>query len=99
MEAGPDMSDHEDDVPLLENILRPGDGPADKPPREAGGEQSDGPTLSAAEIDAIAHRVVERHNQRLEEAVARAIRKALEIKARKQGDNRGSGDGTPDKNG
>ena len=80
--------DDEDDIPLLEDILRPGDTPPAAPrstdPRPQTPEpddRQDGPTLTDAEIEAIAHRVVERHTARIEEAVARAIRKALEIKA------------------
>ena len=82
------MHDDEDDIPLLEDILRPGDTPpaaprSTSPPNEvpASNDQPAGPTLTDEEIEAIAHRVVERHTARIEEAVARAIRKALEIKA------------------
>ena len=83
------MHDDEDDIPLLEDILRPGDTPPAAPrstdtPTEPAAHQDhrpDDPALSDEEIEAIAHRVVERHAARIEEAVARAIRKALEIKA------------------
>ncbi|MDZ7749812.1 MAG: hypothetical protein U5K43_14195 [Halofilum sp. (in: g-proteobacteria)] len=68
------MADDDDDIPLLEDIIRPGAGPQ---PKDAGG----GPTLTADEIEAIAARVVERHGAELEAAVARAIRAALDIRA------------------
>ncbi len=65
------MAEQDDDgIPLLDDIVRAG--------RAANGAtESDKTTLTDAEIEAIAARVVERHTKEIEEAVARAIRKAL----------------------
>ena len=75
------QSDEDDDIPLLDDIIRPGDGPAPK-------DDQGRPTLTRSEIEAIAARVVERNASRLEEAVARAISAALE---RKEEQQRGTG--------
>lgn len=72
------MAEHDDDgIPLLDDIVRTG--------RPTGGSESPAPdsaktALSEADIEAIAARVVERHTREIEQAVARAIRKALESK-------------------
>lgn len=66
--------DDDDDVPLLEDIIRPGAGPQPKDDRGR-------PTLTDDEVESIAARVVERHTARIEAAVARAIRTALDMKA------------------
>lgn len=68
----------EDDIPTLTEVVRPGDGrrtDASEP------GTTSGPTLSSAEIEAIAARVVERETARIEQAVARAITEALEARA------------------
>lgn len=73
------MTEHDEDgIPLLDDIVRTG-GP-DAGTTADGAAASEDATLSEAEIEAIAARVVERHTQAIEEAVARAIRKALEAK-------------------
>lgn len=70
-----EQEDDDDRIPLLEDVVRVG--------REAAIERSaQGETLSEAEIEAIAARVVERHTKEMEQAVARAIRTALEHKQR-----------------
>jgi hypothetical protein len=76
--------DQDDDIPLLEDIVRPGSGPSPK-------DEQGRPTLTESEIEAIAARVVERHSARIEQAVARAIRTALDMKARQQQGDSGSG--------
>lgn len=74
--------DEDDDIPLLEDVLRPGDtGKAGPTPDTARSSSTDAP-LSDAEIEAIASRVIERHTKRMEEAVSRAIRQAIDMKAR-----------------
>lgn len=71
------MAGDDDDVPLLDDIVRPGN-PVPK-------DRDGNPTLTQEEIEAIAARVVERHTKRIEDAVARAIKAALELKTRQQG--------------
>lgn len=73
----------DDDIPTLEDVLRPGNAnPADR--RAGGGPARGGTALSQAEIEAIAARVIKRETARIETAVARAITRALELKARGQ---------------
>ncbi|MEX1082420.1 MAG: hypothetical protein WD382_05355 [Halofilum sp. (in: g-proteobacteria)] len=68
------MTEQDDDgIPLLNDIVRAGRAPNGT----TEGEQT---RLTEAEIEAIAARVVERHTQEIEEAVARAIHKALDAK-------------------
>jgi len=77
-------SPEDEDVPTLRDLVRPGrqgarrGEPAADP---AASRQGVPPTLSEAEIEAIAARVVERHAATLEVAIARAIRKAVELRA------------------
>ena len=66
--------DDDEDVPLLDDIVRPGN-PA---PKDHEGRV----TLTEEEIEAIAARVVERHTGKIEAAVTRAIEAALDLKAR-----------------
>jgi len=74
--------DEDDDIPLLQAVLRPGDaGNTSERAPNTPSRSADVP-LSDAEIEAIASRVVERHTKRMEEAVARAIRQAIDVKAR-----------------
>lgn len=77
--------DQDDEIPLLEDIVRPGSGASPK-------DDQGRPTLTESEIEAIAARVVERHSARIEQAVARAIRAALDMKARQQQGGSSSGD-------
>lgn len=78
----------DDDIPLLEDIVRPGHGQAAASNASSEGS-GEGPTaarrdelpLSDAEIEAIAARVVERHIGTIEQAVARAIRAAVRLKS------------------
>lgn len=82
-----ESDDEDENIPILEDVLRPGNA-------RSGGEarQSTDPNLTEAEIEAIASRVVERHTRRMEEAVNRAIRQAIDMKARmakKSGEDRG----------
>lgn len=76
--AEPD--DEDENIPILEDVLRPGNLARGGTNGET--RQSIDSTLTDAEIEAIASRVVERHTQRMEEAVARAIRQAIDMKAR-----------------
>jgi len=75
------MADSEDDgIPILDEIVRPGNGsaPGSSPGRSSADNPA--PTLSQAEIEAIANRVIERYSQEIELAIARAIREALQAK-------------------
>lgn len=77
-----------DDIPELHDIVRPG--------AEGRGQQQDDRPRTAAltenEIEAIAARVIERYSDQLEQAVARAITAALQVKHRPQ-DQDDEGDG------
>lgn len=64
-------ADEDEDIPLLNDIVRSGRETA--PQRGA----QPPPALSADEIEAIAARVVERHTHELQQAVAQAIHQAL----------------------
>ena len=76
-----ESDDEDDNIPILEDVLRPGDASRAERNKSATGAAADH-TLTDAEIEAIAARVIERHTQRMEEAVARAIRQAIDMKAR-----------------
>ena len=67
--------DDDDDIPTLHDVVRPGNGR----PRGGGnpGPGASAPPLTEAEIEALAHRVLERHSAEIEQALARAIRSAL----------------------
>lgn len=78
----------DDGIPTLSQVVRPG-----SERRANAGERrrqqqnpSDAPTLTDAEIEAIAKRVMDRYAEALENTIERAIRKALERKAT-QGDD------------
>ncbi len=86
----------DDDIPLLEDIVRPGHGDAASARSGESGssQQGDRATrdelpLTDAEIEAIAARVVERHIGTIQQAVARAIRAAVRLKHHQR--PRGSG--------
>lgn len=81
------MSDHDDDdrIPLLEDVVRSGREPTAQPATANG-------ALTEADIEAIAARVVERHTKEMEQAVARAIRTALDSKTRAAGSPNGAPD-------
>lgn len=82
------MAEQDDDnIPLLDEVVRQGNGEPKQPQgKQAGnGRGNDEPGLSDAEIEAIANRVVERYTRAMQQAVARAIRQALQVKARQQG--------------
>lgn len=80
------MSDEDDSIPLLDDVVRPGNGQPARPRQET--ERA----LSEAEIEAIAARVVERHAKTMEAAVARAIRAALDNRARSPDQSGGGAD-------
>ncbi len=89
--------DQDDDIPLLEDIVRPGQGEAARSDPRAGPSQASTSAagreqlpLSDAEIEAIAARVVERHIGTIEQAVARAIRAAIRLKHHHKGGGAGS---------
>lgn len=87
-----ESDDEDENIPILEDVLRPGDASRASAARKAPPATSDPGALTEAEIEAIAARVVERHTQRMEEAVARAIRQAIDMKARmakKSGEDHG----------
>ncbi len=64
-------------IPVLNDVVRRGQDKAAQAPHQSA-PQRQSTVLSEAEIEAIAARVVERHSKRIEEAVARAISKAIE---------------------
>jgi len=64
--------DDDDDIPLLDDILRPGNGPPKR------GNPTSGAALSREEIEAIAARVVEEYVPYIEAAIVRAIHSAME---------------------
>jgi len=79
-----DGDDEDDNIPLLEDIVRPGNvepakgqRPSSTGPEKA--DQGDMP-VTQEEIEAIAARVVERHIDTIEQAVTRAIRTAIRLK-------------------
>lgn len=76
-----ESDDEDENIPILEDVLRPGNA-ARSGANSKQTQTSDEAGLTDAEIEAIASRVVERHTQRMEEAVARAIRQAIDMKAR-----------------
>lgn len=82
------MPDEDDGIPLLDDIVHTSGG---------NGPRSEGAGLSDTEIEAIAARVVERHAQQMvrdmEQAVARAIRTALNVKARGSEHSKDDADG------
>ncbi|MDZ7788567.1 MAG: hypothetical protein U5K73_10690 [Halofilum sp. (in: g-proteobacteria)] len=78
--------DDDENIPTLHDVLRPGDGAPSRrsdEPSESGGERADSP-LTAAEIEAIAHRVIEQHTEHLQEAITRAIHEAIDAKTRQR---------------
>ena len=72
----------DDGIPTLDQIVRTGTERRGNPgePRQQAEEEKNPPTLSDAEIEAIAKRVMDRYAEALENTIARAIRKALERK-------------------
>lgn len=74
--------DNPDDIPVLRDVVRPG---RERPAPDAGTAEAaagdSAASLSDAEIEAIAQRIVEGYTERLEAAIERGIRRALEIKA------------------
>ncbi len=97
--AGDDQhGDSDDQIPMLEDIVRPGSvDPSqirDSAPSQASSESQtdrDALPLSDAEIEAIAARVVERHIGNIEQSVARAIRTAIRMKNRQKTPSESSG--------
>lgn len=81
--AGDDEDD--DDIPILNEVLRPGEGrPARRADESAANERRHESPLTDAEIEAIASRVIERHTERMREAVTRAIRQAIDLRNRER---------------
>lgn len=89
-------ADDDNNIPTLHDILRPGDG---APARRSGmASDADSDTESAhdasplteAEIEAIAHRVIERHTEHLHKAITEAIQEAIDTK---NGERQSGGDG------
>lgn len=72
----------DDGIPTLDQVVRHGTerrgNPGERRRQPQDGERS--ATLSDAEIEAIAKRVMERYSEALEHTIERAIRKALERK-------------------
>ncbi|WP_067562926.1 DUF2486 family protein [Halofilum ochraceum] len=92
-------NEDDDNIPTLHDILRPGDGaPArrtdetsDTEP-ETASERSDSP-LTEAEIEAIAHRVIEKHTEHLRQAITQAIHEAIDTKNGERQSGGEDGDG------
>lgn len=78
--------DDDDNIPTLHDILRPGDGAPARRSGEAsdtnpdGDRERDDAPLTAAEIEAIAHRVIEQHTEHLHKAITAAIHEAIDAK-------------------
>jgi hypothetical protein len=88
--------DDDENIPTLHDVLRPGDGaPARRAdePRDADRPRTDTP-LTEAEIEAIAHRVIEQHTGQLQQAITEAIQHAINTKNRERqsGGDDGAGD-------
>ena len=66
------------DIPVLNDLVQRGDKGSAPATQTSGRRSAPGSGLSEAEIEAIAARVIERHTKLMEEAVARAIQKAIE---------------------
>jgi len=78
--------DDDENIPTLHDVLRPGDGGPSRrsgEPSESDGERTDSP-ISAAEIETIAHRIVEQHTEHLQEAITQAIHEAIDAKTRQR---------------
>lgn len=87
--------DDDDNLPILHDVLRPGDGAPARHAGEAsdtGRERNDSP-LTEAEIEAIAHRVIEQHTEHLQKAITEAIHEAIDTKAESGGNDTGTGPG------
>jgi len=78
--------DDDENIPILHDVLRPGVGSTSRrsdEPSHSGAERADSP-LTAAEIETIAHRVLERHTEHLQEAITQAIHEAIDAKTRQR---------------
>ena len=78
--------DDDENIPTLHDVLRPGDGaPARRSGQspDAGAEPTASP-LTAAEIEAIAQRVIEHHTAELRKAITEAIHEAIDAKSRER---------------
>lgn len=73
-----DKPDKDDDIPVLRDIVRPGEESARAAPESAASD--DHSPLSEEEIDAIASRIVERYSERLQTAIEQGIRNAIRVK-------------------
>lgn len=91
--------DDNDNIPTLHDILRPGDGTPARRSEEASEtgaddhSEPDNAPLTEAEIEAIAHRVIEQHTEHLQKAITEAIHEAIDTKNRER---QSSGDYTDD---
>ena len=80
----------DDNIPTLHDILRPGDGAPARRSEEApetgsnGDSEHDNAPLTEAEIEAIAHRVIEQHTEHLRQAITQAIHEAIDTKNRER---------------
>ncbi|GEM_PF-2111481 len=93
------MAEEDDDrIPTLHDILRPGDGaPASRPegaPETGPGHygEADNISLTDAEIEAIAHRVIEQHTEHLRKAIIEAVHAAIDAKNRERQSDGNDGD-------
>lgn len=79
-------NEDDDNLPTLHDVLRPGDGAPARRSGEASDasrERNDAP-LTEAEIEAIAHRVIEQHTEHLQKAITDAIHEAIDTKNRER---------------
>ena len=95
------MASDDDDLPVLREVLRPGDGPPARPDDRSAPDDSVSATarqrecpLTDDEIETIAARIVERHTARMQEAIVEAIRQAIDIRNREQAGPNDQSDGS-----
>lgn len=92
-------NEDDDNIPTLHDILRPGDGTplrrAEEAPETGSDDEKeyDNAPLTEAEIEAIAHRVIEKHTEHLRQAISEAIHEAIDRKNRERQSGGEHGDG------
>lgn len=89
-------NEDDENIPTLHDVLRPGDGAPARSSGEASNtdRERDDALLTEAEIEAIAHRVIEQHTEHLQKAITEAIHEAIDTKNRERqsgGDDTESG--------
>lgn len=83
-------NEDDDNIPTLHDILRPGDGAPAQRSEDAsetgsqGDDEHHNAPLTETEIEAIAHRVIEKHTEHLRQAITEAIHEAIDAKNRER---------------